>query len=173
MMQLHRMGLSGLKCEYHARQRPPRRYIHIMNIIRYPAEKLVSLLHDQKVATMPQLKNALGTCLTYTVLRKLSALGYRSSYSHGAIYYTLDSIAHYDEVGLWSYRDIHFSRHGTLLNTAAALVSTALAGYFIDELDALVHVATKDALRQLVQRGQLYRREWEGRYLYCAAQRER
>ena len=32
-----------------------------MNIVRYPTEKLVSLLHDQKVATMPQLKAALGT----------------------------------------------------------------------------------------------------------------
>src|SRR6266700_8436139 len=74
---------------------------------------------------------------------------------------------------LWSYQNIHFSRHGTLLNTAAALVSNAPAGYFIDELDGVVHVATKDALRQLVQRRQLYRREWEGRYLYCAAQRER
>ena len=144
-----------------------------MNIVHYPAEKLVDLLNDRKVATMPQLKKALGTSVTYTVLRKLSPLGYRTSYSQGGTYYTLDSIAHYDELGLWSYRDIHFSRHGTLLNTAAALVSKAPAGYFIDELDAVVHVATKDALRQLVQRGQLYRREWEGRYLYCAAGRER
>jgi hypothetical protein len=50
-----------------------------MNVVRYPAEKLVSLLHDQKVATMPQLKDVLGTSVTYTVLRKLSPLGYRSS----------------------------------------------------------------------------------------------
>jgi hypothetical protein len=144
-----------------------------MNIVRYPTDKLASLLRDQKVATMPQLESTLGTSVTFTVLRKLSDLGYRSSYSHGGTYYTLDSIAQYDELGLWSYRDIHFSRHGTLLNTAAALVTNAPAGYFTHELDALVHVATKDALRQLVQRDRLYRREMAGRYLYCACERQR
>ena len=133
-----------------------------MNVVRYPTDRLVSLLRDQKVATMSQLKSALGTAVTFTVLRKLSSLGYRSSYSHGGTYYTLESIAQYDERGLWSCRDIHFSRHGTLLNTAATLVTNAPAGYFTNELEAVVHVATKDALRQLVERGRLHRQELGG-----------
>src|SRR5260370_5764827 len=101
-----------------------------MNVVRYPADKLTSLLRDQKVATMPQLKSALGTSVTFTVLRKLSPLGYRSSYSHGGTYYTytFDSTARYDELGLWSYRDIHFFRHGTLLDTPATVVTDAPAG---------------------------------------------
>jgi hypothetical protein len=144
-----------------------------MNVIRYPTDTLATLLRDQTVATMPQLKNALGTAVTFTVLRKLAPLGYRSSYSHGGTYYTLDSIAQYDERGLWSYRDIHFSRHGTLLNTAATLVASAPAGYFTNELDDVVQVATKDALRHLVQQDRLYRRELAGRYLYCAKERQR
>ena len=131
------------------------------------------LLHDQKVATMPQLKAALGTPVTQTVLRKLGPLGYRTSYSHCGTYYTLDSIAQFDEWGLWAYQDIHFSRYGTLLNTAEALVTQSAAGYQVPELEALVHVAAKDALRYLVQAGQLFRREWEGRYLYCALDRTR
>src|SRR6266702_4581551 len=140
--------------------------MHIMNIVRFSAEKLVNLLQHEKVATMPQLKEALGTSVTYTVLRKLSPLGYRSSYSHGGAYYTLDSIAHYNELGLWACRDIHFSRQGTLLNRSSA-------GYQVAELEAVVHVAAKDALRQLVQAGRLFRREWENRYLYCAQDRAR
>jgi hypothetical protein len=144
-----------------------------MNIVRYSADKLVNLLHDQKVATMPQLKSALGTDVTYTVLRKLAPLGYRSSYSHGGTYYTLDSIAQYDDLGLWSCRAIHFSRQGTLVNTAAALVTQSAAGYQVPELEAVVQVAAKDALRQLVQARRLFRREWEGRYLYCALDRAR
>jgi len=144
-----------------------------MNVVRYSADKLTSLLRGQKVATMPQLKSALGTSVTFTVLRKLAPLGYRSSYSHGGTYYTLDSTARYDELGLWSYRDIHFSRHGTLLNTAATLVTDAPAGYFTHELDAVVQVATKDALRHLVQQDRLDRRELAGRYLYCAKERQR
>ena len=144
-----------------------------MNIVHFPAQKLVSLLNDQKVATMPQLKAALGTSVTYTVLRKLSPLGYRSSYSHGGTYYTLDSIAGYDDLGLWCYRDIRFSRHGTLLNTAEVLVTQSPAGYQVPELEAVVKVAAKDALRQLVQAERLFRREWDGRYLYCALDRRR
>lgn len=144
-----------------------------MNIIRYPVEKLVSLLRDQKIATMPQLKEALGTSVTYTVLRKLSPLGYRSSYSHGGTYYTLDCLAHYDGLGLWSCREVHFSRQGTLLNTAEALVTQSTAGYLVPELEAVVHVAVKDALRQLAQAERLFRREWQGRYWYCAQDRAR
>ena len=144
-----------------------------MNIVRYPTDRLVSLLHEQKIATLPQLKSALGTAVTLTVLRKLAPLGYRSSYSHCGAYYTLNSIAQYDELGLWSYRDAHFSRYGTLLKTAEVLVSQSPAGYWVPELEALVQVAAKDALRQLAEAGRLYRREWEGRYLYCALDRTR
>src|SRR2546428_13299013 len=144
-----------------------------MNTVRFSTDKIVNLFRDRKVATMPQLKAALGTDVAVTVFRKLSTLPYRSSYSHCGAYYTLDPIAQFDELGLWSYRDIHFSRHGTLLNTAATLVSGAPAGYFPHELDAVVHVATKDALRHLVQQDRLDRRELAGRYLYCAKQRQR
>src|SRR5208337_3532868 len=80
-----------------------KRHIHIMNVIRYPSDRLATLLRDQKVATMPQLKSALGTSVSFTVLRKLAPLGYRSSYSHSGTYFTLDSVAQYDERGLWSY----------------------------------------------------------------------
>jgi len=143
-----------------------------MKPVRFSLERLSAFFQDKIVATLAQLKAALGTAVDLTVFRKLSALPYRTSYSHRGAYYTLDTLARYDELGLWSYRHIHFSRHGTLLNTAAALVSKAPAGYFIDALDGVVHVATKDALRQLAQRRQLYRREWECRYLYCAPERE-
>jgi hypothetical protein len=144
-----------------------------MNIVHLPTDRLLDLFHDQKVATMPQLKAALGTAVPVTVFRKLATLPYRSSYSHRGAYYTLDSIAQYDELGLWSYGDIHFSRHGSLLDTAAVLVPRAPAGYLIEELDLLVQVQTKDALRQLAQAGRLHRAQWEGRHWYCAPDRAR
>jgi hypothetical protein len=144
-----------------------------MNIIHYSADRLLKLFHDIKVATLPKLKAALGTTVDMTVMRKLATLPYRTSYSHRGSYYTLDTIARYDDLGLWSYHDVHFSKHGTLLDTATTLVTKAPAGCFIDELEAMVHVATKDALRHLALQGRLHRLELEGRYLYCAAQRAR
>jgi hypothetical protein len=142
-----------------------------MRPICFSAERLEALFQQTTIATLPQLKTALGTAVDLTVFRKLSTLPYRTSYSHRGAYYTLDSLADYDQSGLWSYRDVHFSRHGTLLNTAAALVAKAPAGYFTEELEAVVQVAAKDALRQLARQGRLYRRECQGRYLYCAAER--
>jgi hypothetical protein len=144
-----------------------------MNIVHLSPDRIVDLFAEQKVVTMPQLKAALGTPVAATVFRKLATLPYRSSYSHCGAYYTLDSLAQFDELGLWEYRDIHFSRHGTLLDTAAVLVSQAPAGYLVDELEAVVKVAVKDALRQLVHRDRLYRGQWKGRYLYCAIERTR
>jgi hypothetical protein len=142
-----------------------------MRPIRFSPDRLEALFHRTHVATLPQLKQALGTEVDLTVFRKLSALPYRTSYSHRGAYYTLDPLAHYDELGLWFCRDIRFSRHGTLLNTAATLVTQAPAGYFTEELETVVQVAAKDALRQLTQQGRLYRRDCQGRYLYCAAER--
>jgi hypothetical protein len=144
-----------------------------MNRVHYATDKILHLFHDQRVATMPQLKAALGTTVAVTVFRKLSSLPYRSSYSHCGAYYTLDSIARFDELGLWSYQGIHFSRSGTLLDTAAALVSQAPAGHFSDELEAMVQVAVKDPLRHLVRSGRLSRRQWAGRYWYGAPDRAR
>ena len=144
-----------------------------MNTVHFPAELLQRLFETQPVATMPQLKVALGTTVDVTVFRKLSTMPYRTSYSHRGAYYTLDSTAQYDAHGLWFHQNIGFSRHGTLLETASRLVTHAAAGYFADELQALVRVPVKDPLRQLVQAGRLERRDLAGRYLYCSAARAR
>src|ERR1700683_1462432 len=99
-----------------------------MRPIRFSSERLESLFQQTTIATLPQLKAALGTAVDMTVFRKLSSLPCRTSYSHRGAYYTLDTIARYDDLGLWSYNGIHFSRHGTLLDTATMLVTNAPAG---------------------------------------------
>jgi hypothetical protein len=136
---------------------------------RYDTEALSKLLKKKKIATMSELKQALGTNADATVFRKLKQLSARSSFSHRGSYYTLDEIAQFDEWGLWSYQDVHFSRYGTLLSTAQVLVDHSESGYFANELESLLQVSVKDALRQLTRQGRLTRdRRW-GPYLYCAA----
>lgn len=149
------------------------RYYANMNCVHYPAERLVELFRRQTVATFPELAAALETSADRTVFRKLAELDYRTSYSHRGSYYTLDSLARYDAYGLWSHQDVHFSKHGTLLDTARELVTRAPTGYFTDELETVVHVPVKDALRQLVERGHLQRQPCPDRYLYGAAERGR
>ncbi len=135
----------------------------------YSPDTVAELLGKQKIATLPELMIALGTNSRRTTVRKLRQLSCRSSYSHCGRYYTLDAIADYDQHGLWSWRQVWFSRRGTLLETARTSVDAAEKGYFVEELDAVLHVVTKDALRNLVQSARLARDKVAGRWLYCSA----
>ena len=132
------------------------------------AERLRRLLLRKKIATMPELKAALGTEVDLTVFRKLRELRYRSSYSHRGKYYTLDEIARFDAIGLWSFRAVWFSKHGTLLRTCEALVSESDAGFAADELETVLHVGVKDALRKLAQEGRIVREKVSGRLVHFA-----
>ena len=128
-----------------------------MRPTQFSVEAIAVLLRKQKIATMPELMAALGTDARRTVFRKLEQLAYRTSYSHRGRYYTLDAVARFDDRGLWSHQQVGFSVHGTLLSTAAALVDDSQHGYFVEELDNLLHVGTKDALRKLVRDARLRR----------------
>ncbi len=101
---------------------------------RYSAETLAKFFDVNKIATMGELKSALGTEVDVTIFRKLKELSYCTSYSNRGSYYTLGSIAQFDEMGLWFYRSIRFSRHANLLQTAQALVEDADAGFQASEL---------------------------------------
>ena len=144
-----------------------------MRSVRFVLQSLLDLFHRLRAVTMPEMKAALGTQVDVTVFRKLSTLPYQSSYSHRGAFYTLQSIPRFNAQGLWCCRDAWFSRQGTLLDTAAARVDAAPAGYWVGELEALLHVPVKDPLRQLVHAGRLHRQEFEGLYLYSAAERMR
>jgi hypothetical protein len=137
---------------------------------RYSADTITELLRRNTVATMPELMAALGTETERTVFRKLAGLPCRASYSHRGRYYALDESARFDSLGLWSYRSVWFSAHGSLVDTAATLVDVSAAGYFVDELDDAVHVGTKDCLRALVARERLAREGLGRRLLYCSAE---
>jgi hypothetical protein len=117
---------------------------------------------------MPEMKAALGAAVDVTVFRKLSTLSYQTSYSHRGAFYTLRSIPRFDAHGLWCCRGAWFSRPGTLLDTAGAMIDAAPAGYWVSELEGLLHVPVKDPLRQLVQVERIHRQAFLGRHLYLA-----
>ena len=135
----------------------------------FTARDLAALLRRQKIATMDEMKAALGAQGDATVFRKLAKLSYCTSYSHRGRYYVLGETPDYDELGLWSLGAVRFSRYGTLRATAKALVREAEAGYLVSEFEALVRVEAKGAMLDLVRQGALDRDKVEGRYLYLSA----
>ena len=136
-------------------------------------QTLRDLLLDQTVATMPELLDALGTTSRQTVLRKLAALDYITSYSHRRSYYALRQAARFNHHGLWSHGPARFSRHGTLLATVEALVRSSAKGRTRRELDDLLGVATKDPLRKLATLGRIARRPLDHRTLHCSPDPDR
>jgi hypothetical protein len=141
-----------------------------MNVERYQASDLKPLFRRRGILLMSELKKALGTQVDMTVFRKLKELSYRTSYSHGGRYYTLEEVTRFDERGLWNRNGVWFSQHGTLMATLEAFASEAEAGYFADELREQLHVEVKESLLRLAQRERIHREKVDGRYLYCSAQ---
>jgi hypothetical protein len=143
-------------------------YSVIMKKTRYSATKLVDLFKQQKIASMQELKDALGTRADATVFRKLRELSYFSSYSHRGRYYTLGSIPVFDQWGLWSFRSVWFSERGTLLATAEALIDESEQGFFETELETLLNVEVRGCLLNLIKKERVWREKIFGRYLYCS-----
>jgi len=137
----------------------------------FDAKNLRQCLLRHKIATLAELKRALGTQVDLTVFRKLKPLDYLSSYTHRGGYYTLSEIARFDDKGLWSHEAVWFSRYGTLLATVETFVARSPEGFFASDLADALHVEVHDALRQLVERGRLQRTEVSGLYLYTAIDR--
>jgi hypothetical protein len=134
----------------------------------FHADDLARALRQSRIATMPELKKALGTVVDVTVFRKLKQIACRTSYSHRGAYYALDETARFDQNGLWSFRSVWFSLWGTLLETAEAFVGNSSAGFFVEELDNLLHAGTKEPLLKLVQQERVTRQTVGGLYLYCS-----
>jgi hypothetical protein len=136
---------------------------------KFDASSLRSFLKINVVATMIQLKQALGTSVDMTVYRKLRRLSYHSSYSHNGKFYTLDELAQFDKHGLWVYGEARFSKYGTLVQTAKTLIDRAATGYTPRELHAVVGVNVKETLLQLFRQRLVHREEIAGRFVYFAS----
>ena len=136
----------------------------------FDPHRLRSHLQRHTIADLPALKQALGTSADLTVFRKLQSLGYLSSYTHRGRFYTLRTIARFDEDGLWSHDAVWFSRHGTLMATLEAWIPQSPQGWFADELADRLHVDVHDPLHDLMRQGRVRRAEIAGRFLYTAAE---
>ncbi len=141
----------------------------IMNMSQYPIQALVGFFSRYRIATIDELRAAMGNPAKSTVFRKLGELEYLSSYSHRGKYYTLKAIAHFSSNGLWSFKSVWFSRFGNLLDTAEALVHNSKDGYSALELEDIVHVKSRHALIGLVRQGRLRREKIGSHYIYLAS----
>lgn len=126
-----------------------------------------------KVLDLNQLHRVFPHRSRRSLFRDLSAVGSLTSYSHRGGYYTIDSIARFDENGLWFHRNICFSKAGTLKNTVVEKVGASDNGQTHRELSRLLRIRLYSTLQELYRTGRIGR-ELLGRvYLYISADPER
>ncbi len=136
-------------------------------------DALQRLFQKRRIADLELLFRTLDTTSTMSVFRRLSSVGYRTSYSHARRFYTLVDIPEFDENGLWQYQGVFFSRQGTLKETVGHLVDASDAGHTHKELQVLLRVHIHNTLLDLVNGKRIGRQLLDGLFLYVSAVPER
>jgi hypothetical protein len=131
--------------------------------------RLNPLFRRKRAALLDDLRAALGTTSRTTIFRILKAIGYFTSYSHAGRFYTLRRIPKFDRRGLWSWRGIGFSSHGTLRATSVFLIEESDAGKTHEDLHRQLGLRVYDTLRSLVENGTITRERFEDVYVYLSA----
>jgi hypothetical protein len=134
--------------------------------------RVVELLRRKRMATM-QVLCAEVDASHMTVARGLKKHGYYSSINRNASYYTLRETPQFDPQGLWLYREVCFSKHGTLAQTLVTLVENAPAGLTVAEIEPSLHTHVGNLLSRLCRLGELSRCFAGRQAVYLAAQAQR
>ena len=130
------------------------------------ADMIVNLLQSKDVVTFEEIQNALGEASRATTFRYLKQVHYMRSYNRNGSYYTLFDPTLFDRWGIYSQRDIYFSRDGKLGSTVKRLVRESEAGMTQRELQNLLKVRVQVLLLEAVRLGTIRRERIEGFYLY-------
>lgn len=133
---------------------------------------VVQRLRRKRIATMSTLCEEMDIS-HMTVVRALNKYGYHSSVNHNASYYTLRDTPCFNEDGLWTYRHVCFSEHGSLGKTLVALAEKAPTGLTVSEFEQRVNTKVGNLLSRLCQQDELSRCFAGRRAVYLAADRKR
>jgi hypothetical protein len=133
------------------------------------ASKITSLLKNETVMSLPQLRRALNDRPRSSLYRDFKKLSLITSYSDCGQYHALKSAAKFDQYGLWFFNDIAFSAQGTLKATLIFMIAHADAGMTAGELKKRSHVNVQNRLAELIKSGLVERILLpQQRYLYVS-----
>lgn len=128
-------------------------------------ESVFKFLEGKKVFTLDQLVSSL-SCSTPTARLKLKQWQAYTSYNQNGGYYTMPTVARFDENGLWSYEAISFSKYGNLRNTVVHLINNSPLGLTGNEIGNLVRLAPRSFLHHFRKVVGICREKREGVYVY-------
>ena len=128
-------------------------------------QKALLVFRQNKVMTVPQLAGLL-QCSPTTVRRRLNGWKVYTSYNKNGQYYTPPSIPQFSKKGLWRYRGIFFSKHGTLKNTIIHFVRTSQKGLSNAELAEITGVNPQSFMPQFKELTEIRREKYRRQVVY-------
>ena len=110
-------------------------------------------------------------CL-WTYLKKV---GYYSSFTHNAQYYTLADIPQFDTNGIWFYNDavagdIGFTTHKTANNLILSLINSSKSGMNDNDIREILKIRVLNQLKVLTDQSKIQRIKLERKYYYFSKQ---
>ncbi|MFO8089190.1 MAG: hypothetical protein R6U13_05085 [Desulfatiglandaceae bacterium] len=139
-----------------------------MTSITPPGERLVSLFSQTPCWMIQPLAAEMRYSIP-SVRRFLAEVGYLSSFTHNGGWYTLRSIPSFDRDGLWFYRDIGFSRAGSLTKTLIWLISRSATGMSAEMLGKILRCRCHAVLVNLWRKGKIDRDKMGRCHFYFSA----
>lgn len=136
-----------------------------------PADRLEKLLHRRKCWMLAELAEALSYAFI-TVRRLLNQIGYFRSFTHNGKWYTLRTSPEFNREGLWHFKGIGFSKHGSLTATIDYLVGHSPAGLSAGELTEKLEHPCHSVLTLLHKDGVLDRVKIGSQFRYLSIQPE-
>ena len=122
----------------------------------------------RKVLTVAELTKIL-ICSIITVRRRLKEWRAYTSYNKNGRYYTLPSIPKFNKRGIWTFKDIFFSRYGTLKNTVIALVTKSKKGLTHFELEEIIGMNPKCFMARFKEVPGLRKEKYKNQIVYFSA----
>jgi hypothetical protein len=129
-------------------------------------QQLIELFDKKTVVVLKEMQEALSAASRATVFRYLAQVGYRRSYNRNGRYYMRHDPSRYDKHGVFSYKGIHFSRHGNLSTTVSVFICESDTGCTQRELQELLRVRVQSVLLSMMRTGKVTREKIEGHFLY-------
>jgi hypothetical protein len=118
-----------------------------MNIL----PELAEYIKSKTLVEFEELKERFPGRSESSFRRDLSKLRCITCFTDNSKYYTLPEIPEYDGFGLWQYRGICFSKHGTIKETARVLIDGSARGLSHTDLSGILGVPLYNPLRALVK----------------------
>jgi hypothetical protein len=136
-----------------------------------PKDRLEKLFHRRKCWMLADLAQALSYAFI-TVRRLLNQIGYFRSFTANGKWYTLRTAPEFNREGLWHFKGIGFSKHGSLTATIIHLVGHSPAGLSAGELTGKLQHPCHSVLTNLHNNGVLDRVKMGGEFRYLSTDPE-